>query len=146
MQRHKLKAAVLICAAASLATAVAPASASTGTQSPADVVIVDCFSHPQVRPNEFLIACGDGNSILTALRWSDWKPNFAAGRGLNVVNDCQPFCAAGTFHPYPVTVRLDRSEPLNKNPHQRHYTQLRLVFTDSRPSEMPRVVTYRLWS
>lgn len=95
MQRHKLKAAVLICAAASLATAIAPASASTKTRSPADVVIVDCFSHPQVRPNDFLIACGDGNSILTALRWSAWKPNFAAGRGLNVVNDCRPFCAAG---------------------------------------------------
>ncbi|MFV5996512.1 hypothetical protein ACNPQM_29950 [Streptomyces sp. NPDC056231] len=110
------------------------------------MVIVDCFSHPQVRPNDFLIACGDGNSILTALRWSDWKPNFAAGRGLNVVNDCQPFCAAGTFHPYPVTVRLDRSQPWNKNPHQRHFTQLRLVFTDSRPSGMPRVVTYQLWN
>jgi hypothetical protein len=146
MQRNKLKAAVLICATASLTTAIAPASASAGARSPADAVIVDCFSHPQVRPKEFLIACGDGNSLLTALRWSDWKPNFAAGKGLNVVNDCRPFCAAGTFHSYPVTVRLDRSEPLKKHPHQRHYTQLRLVFTDSRPAQTPKEVTYRLWS
>ncbi|GAA3476929.1 hypothetical protein GCM10018966_014580 [Streptomyces yanii] len=93
-----------------------------------------------------MIACGDGNSILTALRWSAWKPNFATGRGLNVVNDCRPFCAAGTFHSHPVTVRLDRSEPLKKHPHVRHYTQLHLVFTDSRPSGMPRMVTYRLWT
>ncbi|MFE7327762.1 hypothetical protein ACFU8W_22730 [Streptomyces sp. NPDC057565] len=45
-----------------------------------------------------------------------------------------------------MTVRLDRSEPLKKHPHVRHYTQLHLVFTDSRPSGMPRMVTYRLWT
>lgn len=145
MQRHQLKAAVLICAAASLATAVAPASASTKAQSPAGVVVVDCFSHPQARPGTFLIACGDGNSILTALRWSAWKPKFATGSGLNVLNDCRPYCAAGTFHSYPVAVRLDRPEPWQKHPGHQHYTQLRIVYTDNRPPQMPREVTYRLW-
>lgn len=146
MQRRKLKAMVLICAATSLAATVVPASAATGAKSPSDVVVVDCFSHPQVRASHFLIACGDGNSILTALRWTQWKPKFAVGSGLNVLNDCRPYCAAGTFHSYPVTVRLDRPKPWQKHPGQQHYTELHVVFTHHKPPHMPREVTYALWN
>ncbi len=145
MQRLKLKTAVLICAVVSLATAVVPASASTKPKSP-DTVIIDCFSDPQARPGTFLIACGDGNSILTALRWSAWKPKFATGSGLNVLNDCRPYCAAGKFHSYPVAVRLDRPEPWQKHAGQQHYTRMHLVYTGHRPPQMPREVTYRLWN
>ncbi|MET9581870.1 hypothetical protein ABZY10_01875 [Streptomyces sp. NPDC006539] len=145
MQRLKLKTAVLICAVVSLATAVVPASASTKPKSP-DTVVVDCFSDPQARPDTFLIACGDGNSILTGLRWSAWKPKFATGSGLNVLNDCRPYCAAGKFHSYPVAVRLDRPEPWQKHSGKQHYTEMRLVYTGHKPPQMPREVTYRLWN
>ncbi|MET8272979.1 hypothetical protein [Streptomyces sp. NPDC005096] len=145
MQRLKLKTAVLICAVVTLATAVVPASASTKPKSP-HTVVIDCFSDPQARPGTFLIACGDGNSILTALRWSAWKPKFATGSGLNVLNDCRPYCAAGKFHSYPVAVRLDRPEPWQKHAGQQHYTRMHLVYTGHRPPQMPREVTYRLWN
>lgn len=145
MQRHQLKTAVMLCAAAALAAAGVPASASTGAPSPADVVAVDCFSKSQVRPADFLLACGDGNNRLTKLRWSNWGPTSAMGRGLDVVNDCQPYCAAGKFHSYPVTVRLDRPETWKKHPELKHFTRMQLVYTDSRPAHAQREMTYKLW-
>lgn len=146
MHRYKLTTTVMLCAATALATAVAPASASAGSRlSPGHVVAVDCFSKSQVRPGDFLLACGDGNNRLTELRWSSWGPTSAVGRGLDVVNDCQPYCAAGTFHSYPVTVKLDRPETWQKHPELQHFTRLQLVYTDGRPAQTEREVTYKLW-
>ncbi|MFI9587093.1 hypothetical protein ACIHCQ_35965 [Streptomyces sp. NPDC052236] len=151
MYRLKLKAVALVYAAASLAVAAvpasAPASAATSTVSQPDdqVVVVDCFSKPQVRPSKFLIACGDGNSGLTELKWMSWGPATATGSGLNVVNDCKPYCAAGKFHSYPVIVRLERPQAWEKQPEQQRYSQLHLVFTDGRPSNLDPEVTYKLW-
>lgn len=61
------------------------------------------------------------------------------------MNDCQPYCAAGKFHSYPVTVRLDRPETWQKHPELRHFTRLRLIYTDSTPPQTQREVTYKLW-
>jgi hypothetical protein len=149
MHRLKLKSAALVYAAASLAVAAAPASASAATstvsQPDRQVVVVDCFSKPQVRPSAFLIACGDGNSSLTELKWKSWGPATATGSGFNVVNDCKPYCAAGKFHSYPVTVRLERPQAWETRPEQQRYSQLHLMFTDGRPSNLRPEVTYMLW-
>ncbi|MFG2629603.1 hypothetical protein [Streptomyces sp. NPDC048473] len=61
------------------------------------------------------------------------------------MNDCQPFCAAGRFHSYPVIVRLDRPESWKKHPELKHFTRLQLTYTGGRPSQTPRDVTYKLW-
>ncbi|WP_218183962.1 hypothetical protein [Streptomyces sp. PKU-EA00015] len=149
MKRRKLRTAAVIFAATSLAVGLAPATASASPSvaaQPGDqVVVVDCFMKAQVRPREFLIACGDGNSGLTELTWSSWGPTSAVATGLNVVNDCKPYCAAGTFHSYPVNVRFERPEGWEKNPDQQRYGQLHLSFPGSRPEHMPPEVTYRLW-
>ncbi|WSQ97417.1 hypothetical protein OG735_04370 [Streptomyces sp. NBC_01210] len=145
MQRHKLKTTVMLCAATALAAAVVPASASARAPSPAQVVAVDCFSNSQIRPGDFLLACGDGNNRLITLRWSHWGPTSAVGSGRDVVNDCQPYCAAGKFHSYPVTVRFDRPETWQKHPELRHFTRLRLIYTDSKPPQAQREMTYKLW-
>ncbi|MCX4791295.1 hypothetical protein OG369_35650 [Streptomyces sp. NBC_01221] len=135
----------MLCAAATLAVAAVPASASARPASPARAVAVDCFSNSQVRPGDFLIACGDGNNRLITLRWTQWGPMSAVGSGLDAVNDCQPYCAAGKFHTYPVEVRLDRPQSWQKHPDLQHFTRLQLVYTDSTPAQTHRVVTYKLW-
>ncbi|GGN79195.1 hypothetical protein GCM10011579_063300 [Streptomyces albiflavescens] len=146
MQKQKFKSAVLLCAAAALAGAFVPASASAESPAKAPVVAVDCFSKPQIRPGDFLLACGDGNNRLTALQWSHWGRTSAVGSGLDAVNDCLPYCAAGKFHTFPVTVRLDRPETWQKNPGLEHFTRLRLTYTDNRPPQLQqREVTYKLW-
>jgi hypothetical protein len=136
--------------AAAMGTASAPAAAPsaparTVAQKPADTVLVDCLWKPQVRPADFLLACGDGNSRLTSLRWSHWDADSAKARGRNVVNDCVPYCAEGTFHSYPVVVRLDRPERWDKQPDLRHYGRMTLTYTDGRPERLDRVETYALW-
>ncbi|GAA3062339.1 hypothetical protein [Streptomyces glomeratus] len=151
MRMHKVNTAVTLGAVALLTAAMGTASAAppagrTPHPQPAHPVIVDCVWHPQVRPADFMIACGDGNSSLSSLRWSHWDQGSATASGVNVVNDCKPYCAAGRFHSYPVTVRLDHPQPWKKNPRVQHYTQMSLVYTDGRPDGFDRVVTYSLWN
>ena len=134
------------CAAVALAMAGVPASAAPESHSPAQVVAVDCFSGAQVRPGDFLLACGDGNNRLTGLQWSSWGQTSATASGFDAVNDCQPYCAAGKFHSFPVTVRLDRPETWQKNQGLQHFTRLRLVYTEDRPPRIQQQdVTYQLW-
>ncbi|MFB7915586.1 hypothetical protein [Streptomyces sp. NPDC056061] len=159
MRRDRLKNAVALCAAGLIAAAVptsasasAPASVpSAGTRAaapsaPNRTVAVDCFSQARVRPGEFLLACGDGNNRLVSLRWTRWGPESAVGSGLDAVNDCRPYCAAGTFHTYPVTVRLDRPRSWQKHPELRQFTRLQLVYTDGTPAHADRVTHYALWN
>ena len=147
MRRHTMVTAVTFCAAALLAPAVGTSSAAPSAARPVPPpVIVDCFWHPDVRPADFMIACGDGNSRLASLHWSRWDASSARATGVNVVNDCKPYCAAGTFHSYPVVVRLDRAQPWKKHPQVQHYTRMSLVYTNGRPSGYARVTTYPLWN
>lgn len=141
-----------LCAAAAFAAAMGTASATPATPSAdhaaahrsEDPVLVDCFWKPQERPADFILACGDGNSRLTSLDWSRWDANSAVAKGRNVVNDCEPYCAAGTFRSYQVVVRLDRPEPWKEHPQLQHYTRMTLTYTDDRPERLAAVVTYPL--
>ncbi|MFF2009546.1 hypothetical protein ACFVWY_10790 [Streptomyces sp. NPDC058195] len=158
MQKHQLRTAFTWCATTALAVAISlPASASTAaparpsvaastaSHSTARVVAIDCFSNTQVRPGDFLLACGDGNNRLTDIHWSHWGSSSAIGTALDVVNDCQPYCAAGKFHSYPVIVRLDRPEPTRAHPDVQQFTRIKLVYTDAVPDHTGRVMTQELW-
>ncbi|MGW7003290.1 hypothetical protein ACWGCW_10780 [Streptomyces sp. NPDC054933] len=143
------KTAFLACAGTALAAIAAPSSASASAiarpQSP-NRVVVDCFYKPQVRPANFLIACADGNNYLTALRWSQWGRNSATATGRDVVNDCKPYCAAGKFHSYPATVRLDRVRQWNGQSRHWQYGRLTVTYRGARPADTPKTMTYPLWS
>ncbi|MCX4870759.1 hypothetical protein OHU11_03230 [Streptomyces sp. NBC_00257] len=152
MHTRKFRTAIMLCAATALAAAIPlPASASASAPAATDshpstrVVAVDCFSNPQVRPGDFLLACGDGNNRLIDIHWSHWGPTSAVGRALDAVNDCDPYCAAGKFHTYPVIVRLDRPETWKTDSGLRQFTRMQLVYTDGRPAHTERVVTHELW-
>ncbi|PWI12667.1 hypothetical protein DI272_43535 [Streptomyces sp. Act143] len=108
-------------------------------------VLVDCLWHPRVRPADFMLACGDGNSRLASLRWTRWDAGSARAEGVNWVNDCTPYCAAGHFHAYRVTVTLDRARPWQKRPEVSHYARITLAYPDTRPERFAPVVSYPLW-
>ncbi|MHC3469322.1 hypothetical protein ACYF6T_11445 [Streptomyces sp. 7R007] len=149
MRRRVVGTAVAVCCVASLAAAGAsPAAGTTGhaARRPSAVpVIVDCLWHPHVRPAGFMLACGDGNSRLTSLHWSKWGTDTARAEGVNLVNDCKPYCAAGTFHAYPVTVRLSDPHPWKKRPTLWHFTEITLTYPGSRPDVYAQTVTLPLW-
>ncbi|MER5200130.1 hypothetical protein ACWD3J_42045 [Streptomyces sp. NPDC002755] len=154
--RHTTRTAVMLGAALGLTATVGSASAvpaaSAPTARPAAVrqasppVLVDCLWHAKVRPGDFILACGDGNSRLVSLHWDSWGSNSARATGVNVVNDCDPYCAAGAFHPYAVVVKLDRPQPWKKNPQVQHYSRITLTYLGDRPEQFGRVVTYPLWN
>ncbi|WP_217238566.1 hypothetical protein [Streptomyces sp. AC555_RSS877] len=148
--------AAALCAATAFVAAMGPASASpaaapassgrAAVQQVRPTVLVDCLSKPQVRPVDFMLACGDGNSRLASLRWARWDAASAEAKGVNRVNDCKPYCAAGTFHSYRVVVRLDEPRSWKKDPQQKHYTRMTLTYTGDRPERLARTVTYTLWN
>ncbi|MEU9304543.1 hypothetical protein [Streptomyces sp. NPDC048269] len=147
--RSRVRTATLLCAAAALVAAAVPATAQPGavpapTPAPGTVVVADCFSKAQVRPDEYLLACGDGNNRLVGLRWDTWGPRSATATGTDMVNDCRPYCAAGRFRPYPVTVTLSKPEPWPDRPGVQRFTTIRLVYTDTAPSPVAKDVTYKL--
>ncbi|MFI2764091.1 hypothetical protein ACH5A3_35435 [Streptomyces echinatus] len=141
-----LSAGALLTAAMTTATASPPTAATTPPRTAvAQPVLVDCVWQRTVRPIDFLLACGDGNSRLTGLHWEQWSPTKATAVGVNVVNDCKPYCAAGRFHSYPVTVRLDGTKPWKKHPGVQRYTLMTLTYSDSRPEGFKQVMSYPLW-
>jgi hypothetical protein len=145
-----LGAAVAFAAAmgpASASPAAAPSSTAGAAAQPVKAtVLVDCFAKPQVRPADFVLACGDGNSRLSSLRWTHWAPASAEGKGVNWVNDCDPYCAAGTFRSYAVVVRLGRPQDWKKEPQHQRYGRMTLTFPGDRPERSARTVTYALWN
>ncbi|MEU9144967.1 hypothetical protein [Streptomyces sp. NPDC048349] len=126
------------------AGSTATASRATAPLDPVPVVVVDCFSQAQTRPQEYLLACGDGNNRLVDLRWDSWGPATATATGTDMVNDCRPYCAAGRFRPYPVTVTLSEPEAWPEHPDVLRFTTIRLLYTDTSPAPVPKDVTYKL--
>ncbi|MFI1767294.1 hypothetical protein ACH41H_35295 [Streptomyces sp. NPDC020800] len=140
-----LAAGVLLTASMTTATASPPAAADPKTET-RQPVLVDCFSKRNVRPTDFILACGDGNSRLVELHWTQWSPYGATAVGMNAVNDCKPYCAAGTFRFYPVTVRLDSPQSWKKHPGVQHFTRMSLTYGNARPASFKQVMTYPLWN
>ncbi|MEU0947201.1 hypothetical protein ABZ379_31405 [Streptomyces canus] len=154
MQLRTLTTTVAVFAVATLATAAGTSPAARPAPAPvtqtvkartAPPVLVDCLWHPQLRPTNFMLACGDGNSRLASLHWTRWDAASARAKGVNWVNDCKPYCAAGHFHAYPVTVRLDRVRPWKKHPQVSHYSRITLTYPAARPEQFRPTVSYRLW-
>ncbi|MFD5407533.1 hypothetical protein [Streptomyces griseorubiginosus] len=154
MQLRALTTTAALFAVATLVTAAGTSPAARPAPAPVartvqprtvPPVLVDCLWHPQVRPTNFMLACGDGNSRLASLHWTRWDAGGARAKGVNWVNDCKPYCAAGHFHAYPVTVRLDRTRPWKKQPQVSHYSRITLTYPAARPEQFGPTVSYPLW-
>jgi hypothetical protein len=95
-------------------------------------VVLNCLGHPQVRPGRFTLACADANDYLTGLAWKSWGPRLASATGVQAVNDCVPYCAAGHFHRYPVDVVL--WNPAAAGPGSQRYTSITLLYPGAHPA------------
>ena len=93
-------------------------------------VVGDC-TKSQVRPATIVIACADANLALTHLRWVSFGAATAHASGSYYVNDCTPYCAAGHFHSYPVTVVLWQAA-LCQDKYD-DYREATVTFTGRRP-------------
>jgi hypothetical protein len=117
-------AAVMRCGASvlSLVTALAVASTASGAALPgavADGGTVTQGKNVLVRPKQ-IVYTGDGSGFLAGpgktgrrpkpsnLKWTSWTGNAALGSGDDWINNCEPFCAAGSFSEHAVNIKLYR--------------------------------------
>jgi hypothetical protein len=108
------------------------ASASAAGRFAARTVVLNCLGHPQVRPGRFTLACADANDYLTGLAWKSWGPELASATGVQALNDCVPYCAAGHFRRYPVDVVL--WHPAAAGPGSQRYTSITLLYPGAHPA------------
>ena len=134
MGRRRLvpAAAAGICVAALGLGLNGAASASPAGRFSVRTVVLNCLGHPQVRPGRFTLACADANDYLTGLAWKSWGPRLASATGVQAVNDCVPYCAAGHFHRYPVDVVL--WHPAAAGPGSQRYTSVTLLYPGAHPA------------
>lgn len=121
--RHVLKSAVLAVILLALV-----ASVTSGASS---LKITNCVK-ASVRPKALTLTCGDGNTVLSGLRWSSFGAASARARGTFAMNTCNPNCAQGKVVRYPVTVKA--SDPRSCKGSLRVYDKLTLQFTGRSPS------------
>ncbi len=132
------------------ATAAASSAAAGAQQTVAVVaaanapVVVDCAVHGQVRPGQYILACGDGGGYLSGLHWAAWGSSEAFADGTFTINNGDNF---------PVLADLWRAEPRPGHAGQRYFTRLTLVFTGNRTytegggvHAFPQTLTYPLSS
>ena len=134
MGRRRLvpAAAAGICVAALGLGLNGAASASPAGRFSVRTVVLNCLGHPQVRPGRFTLACADANDYLTGLAWKSWGPRLASATGVQAVNDCVPYCAAGHFRRYPVDVVL--WQPAAAGPGSQRYTSITLLYPGAHPA------------
>lgn len=82
-------------------------------------------------PKQLTLACGDGNYYLTHLRWHRWGQSVATASGTANANDCKPYCAAGHFHSFAVTVTVDRLARCNS---AHYYARIAIAYAGARPT------------
>jgi hypothetical protein len=116
----------------SASAATAHAAGTAAAKSPR-YVMLDCGSKAQVEPGTYVLTCADAGIGLANLHWTSWTSKLASGYGTEWENDCQPNCAAGHIHHYPVLAVAWGSASVAGHPGERRYTKVTLIYPGARP-------------
>ena len=117
-----------------LALVAVPAGSAPKTLFPANC------GKPTYKPTRILVACADANNRLAKIKWESYGSDAASGTATAVVNDCEPNCAAGTFHHFRAVVTLNKPKDCGR---YRQFTRLVERFTDEKPDSTGSKVTER---
>jgi hypothetical protein len=126
------KAAVPVSATGPVGVKTIPATAAEKKP-----VVVTCEKAKVTEPKTYTLACGDGSEVLASLSWSRWSPGRAIAGGKDWINDCEPNCATGKFHSYPVYVAFQGGADVYGHPGEVRYTRYRLIYPGQRPPGVP---------
>jgi hypothetical protein len=121
--------------AAIVVTALVAAAVATAGTFPGAIAYsgTASSSNPAVKP-PYIVFSGDSShlfagahSVRTKIHWTSWTATGAAATGAAMwINDCDPACADGSFHGYPVRLKLSRPGHLGGH---RIFTRLKFTFT-----------------
>lgn len=128
-------------------TAIGASAAGTLPLSPTSLGATHAYDGLQVKPLT-IVYTGDGTGFLgganvgsrsSGIDWTKWTANLAIGRGFNQLNDCNPDCAGGKFHGYPVKIELWRPRTLAGT---LVFTRMTIFYEKGAPQEEPRHYTF----
>jgi hypothetical protein len=111
--------------------ALAATLITTAALAASPVKINNCIK-AVTRPSRMTLACGDGNTALTGLKWSSFGGSTAKGKGTLATDTCEPNCAEGKTVRYAVTVKATNPRTCKKG--LRVYNKLTLQFTGAKPT------------
>ena len=127
-----------ICAVVAFASLLLPLAAAASRPARLPGFLGDC-QHARVRPAEVILACGDGSAAFEVVAWTSWTARAARATGTAQINDCEPSCVAGQFHPHRAVLLLYRPRPCHG---ASRFTRLKRIFA-VRPSRgQPSPVAY----
>jgi len=81
-----------------------------------------CERTPATRPARVVVACADANFYVDHLVWTSWKASTATAIGTGHANDCKPYCSAGHFHAFRISIELSKPATCAKG--QRVFTRI----------------------
>jgi hypothetical protein len=71
-----------------------------------------------------------GRHRSAPLSWTSWTATSGKGSGWDWLDNCKPNCAAGTFHSYPVNLKVWNPQTVNGH---LIFTRMTVTFTGNRP-------------
>jgi hypothetical protein len=125
LNRYVLAGGILVVALVAVVGTSASASST--------IKITNCTTAGS-RPKTVTLACGDGNTVLSGLRWSSFGGASALATGTLETNTCTPNCASGKLVRYPVAVRANGTRTCKAG--LRVYDKITLRFTRRAPSSV----------
>ncbi|HEX4115356.1 MAG TPA: hypothetical protein VHY18_05725 [Solirubrobacteraceae bacterium] len=136
MQSHRGHFLILTTLVAMMIAAGAMAASGAGT-----VKITNC-NKASSRPKQVTLTCGDGNTVLSGLRWSSFGGASANASGTFETNTCTPNCASGKVVRYPVSVKVYDTRGCKRG--LKVYNKLTLRFTARKPSSAGNLTRWTL--
>jgi hypothetical protein len=134
-KQHYLPAGALLVAAIAIAVFAMSASAASPLK------ITNC-NKAASSPKLLTLTCGDGNTVLKGMTWSNFGDAKASGKGTFTSNTCNPNCAEGKNVSYPVSIKAEGSK---KCKGATVYAKLSLTYPGARkpPPSEPRKWFFR---
>ncbi len=125
--------AVIAAAGCSTAASAAPLAGKQQAAGTSGVpVVIGCINKTEIRPSEYILACGDGNAYLYHVNWFVWGSSSALASGTYIFNDCTPSCVDGHGHSFGVLAVLWDVQPWPGHAGVRYFTRLTIIFTGHR--------------
>jgi hypothetical protein len=116
-------------ASALLAAAVAIAAFAMSASAASTLKITNCNKTASA-PKLLTLTCGDGNTVLKGLSWTNFGKSSATAKGTFVIDLCEPNCAEGKNASYPVSVKATGAKKCKGTS---VYGKLTLTFTGHKP-------------
>jgi hypothetical protein len=119
-----------------------PSAALAAAGSSSQVWVTNC-THAQFKPNTLLLACADGSTYLSRVKWSTWTGSSATGKATENENTCDPSCVNSHFERYAVTLKLSNPKGCHKQKHK-VFNELQLTYTGKHTSQTPKTLKLTL--